>query len=104
MHTPTAASLRDIKAMRRVPPTPGFAIADHVLIAALRWPLRLGTNPDDGITRWICDGTATCYQGLIPVCARDGRQWHHHPEQAAGLTLAHLIQVHGWTREDVGDE
>lgn len=103
----TDAELAALELKPRVEVDPRFAIAPHVLEAASRWPTEIGQD-DDGIDRLRCTacgqavavlGTSAPHTDPQQVKVGLPGTYRYDLEQLRGLVLAHLMQRHGWTRE-----
>lgn len=105
-----AKQLAEMDAKPRVPLKPEFAIAPHVLAAAADWPVVI----DDAapVHYYRC---GRCEQAIAPAGTTEPLpSWDDHHRaglpgtyqydggQLHGQVLAHLMQRHGWTRENTG--
>lgn len=97
--------LQQVEERARVVPPPEFAVPAPVWDAVRDWPTghraTAWTNPifddhDQYLTCAVCDQAIT-------IEVREGVPYRLAPEQVEGLTFAHLVQVHGWTREGAPD-
>jgi hypothetical protein len=84
----------------RVAPKPEFAVAPHVLWAAANDGYLL-PNRDEESGDWH-HSCVMCGQSVAVMSTVMG-QYRYTEEQLTGLTVAHLIQRHGWTRETTGE-
>jgi len=76
-----------------VEPPAEFAVSADVWTAVRDWPTQLADR--GGQIHTVC---GRCDQSIM-VMAKDGQAYSYAELDQDGLTLAHLIQRHEWTRE-----